>query len=362
MKRVLRIVVFLLLSLSLMACEENVPQNSPNETPEQENDQQNGSENQQQDDEKNEPENQQHEDKENDGEANKDDTESVQTTPPTDGSIESGKGGFLWRVENGNTTVYLQGTVHIGTEDFYPFHDSIEQAYESADVIVPEIDVTDVDLLSSLGSTFTQGMYLDGTTIEDHVPKEVYEKLEKAFDKYGMPMEVIGLFKPWMLDATITQLIAEELDYMHGVDMYFLERATEDDKEILELESVSDQYDVLAGQSDEFQIEQLESTLDSIDFFEETMQEVFSVYLEGNEHALLELLFPEEAEMDEEYRAYMKALNDDRNVTMAEKITEFLNEDSGKTYFIIVGTAHLIKDPHIRTFLEEEGFEVERVY
>src|SRR5699024_12290895 len=71
------------------------------------------------------------------------------------------------------------GTIHIGTEDFYPFHDSIEGAYESADVVVPEVDISEVDLLSSLGSTFMHGMYLDGSTIEDHISPDVYERSEE---------------------------------------------------------------------------------------------------------------------------------------------------------------------------------------
>lgn len=277
--------------------------------------------------------------------------------------IESGKGGFLWRVEDGDTTVYLQGTVHLGTEDFYPFHDLIEEAYESADIVVPEVDVTDVDLFSSLGATAMHGVYFDGTTIKDHISEEIYEKLEEVLETYGMPVDIVGFFKPWMLSMTLNQLVAQELGFMHGVDMYFLERAKEDGKEIIELESVDDQYDVLAGRSPEFQEQQLEETLDSMDDFENVMMEVFALYLDGNSDALLQLLFPpDDAEVDEEYEEYMKDLNDRRNVTMAEKIKEFLEEDSDKTYFVFVGAAHLIKEPHIISILEEEGYTIDHVY
>src|SRR5690625_284730 len=237
-------------------------------------------------------------DQNNDNTPDNDTDQDSEDVIKTDATIESGKGGYLWRVENDDTTVYLQGTIHIGTEDFYPFHDSIEEAYENSDVVVPEVDISEVDLLSSLGSTFMHGMYLDGTTIEDHISPDVYEKLDDTLDKYGLSVDLVGFFKPWMLDATLTQLIAEELDYMHGVDMYFLERANEDGKEIIELESVSDQYDVLAGQSAEFQEQQLEETLNSMANFEETMSEVFAVYLDGDEDILLQMLFPEDAEMD----------------------------------------------------------------
>src|SRR5699024_6242573 len=175
--------------------------------------------------------------------------------------------------------------------------------------------------------------------------------------------DIVGFFKPWMLSMTLNQLVAQELGFMHGVDMYFLERAKEDGKEIIELESVDDQYDVLAGRSPEFQEQQLEETLDSMDDFENVMMEVFALYLDGNSDALLQLLFPpDDAEVDEEYEEYMKDLNDRRNVTMAEKIKEFLEEDSDKIYFVFVGAAHLIKEPHIISILEEEGYTVDHVY
>lgn len=331
MKQLVRVIVLLLLSITLMACADK---DSIDEA-----EQANEETEKRKTEENDEPEDKQ-----------------------PDGVIESGKGGFLWRVENGETTVYLQGTVHLGTEDFYPLHDEIEQAYEEADVVVPEVDITEVDLSSSMDSTMMHGMYMDGSSIEDHVSEEVYAKLEETFSEYNIPMEIVGSFKPWMLESLVMQMIAEELDYMYGVDMYFLERARQDDKEIVELETVSEQFDVLSGQSDRFQEQQLEATLDSVDEFEEMMSELFAVYLDGDEDVLLELLFPEDEEIDEEYEEYMVALNDDRNVTMAEKIKGFLEEDSGKTYFVIVGTAHLVKDPHIRTLLEEEGYDMERVY
>src|SRR5699024_10527542 len=197
----------------------------------------------------NEPSNSNHiESKDNHSSPNIDDK-----SPSVSLSIESGKGGFLWRVDNNDTTVYLQGTIHIGTEDFYPLNDLIEDAYESSDIVVPEVDITEVDILSSIGATFTHGVYYDGTTIKDHISSEVYEKLENVLNQYELPLDLVGYFKPWLLDATITQLVAQELNFFHGIDMYFLEKAKEDGKEIIELESVEDQYDVLAGQSPKFQ-------------------------------------------------------------------------------------------------------------
>ena len=360
MNRFLQIIFITFLTFGLMAC-------SPSEGDVENNTVDNSSDIEEQDDNTNESiENEDQDDdigeRDNDRDNKNNEREQGQKASDQTTSIENGKGGYLWRVENDDTTVYLQGTIHIGTKDFYPLNHLIEEAYESADVVVPEIDITEVDIMSSLGATFVHGIYSDGTTVKDHISPEVYEKLTFVLEKYDLPIDLVGFFKPWMLEAVVTQMVALELDFFHGIDMYFLERAKEDGKEIIELESVNNQYSILAGTSHEFQERQLKATLDSLEDFESSMLEVFALFLEGDPDQLHDSLFPDESEMDIEYQAYMKALNDDRNIKMAEKIIEFLEDGSGKTYFVIVGAAHLIKDPHIRMFLEDAGYAVEHIY
>lgn len=285
-----------------------------------------------------------------------------ETRDNVDGKIESGKGGFMWKVDNGDTTAYLLGTIHLATKDIYPFNDLIEDAYESADVVVPEIDMNEVNILSELGSTLKNGVYIDGSTAEDNLSPEVYAKLEETLDEHGLPMNIMKFFKPWMLNMTVTQLLVMEHDLIHGIDMYFLNRADEDGKEVIALETSEEQYDILASPSPEFQEKELERTLDTLDEFEDTMKDSLSLYLDGQVEELMDYLFPSDEEIDEEYAEYLKKLLDDRNVKMADKIEDLLEDGSGRTYFVIVGAAHYVKDPHILTMLDEKGYEIEHVY
>ncbi|WP_084787836.1 TraB/GumN family protein [Anaerobacillus alkalidiazotrophicus] len=272
-------------------------------------------------------------------------------------------GGFLWKVEDGETTVYLQGTVHAGTEDFYPFHETIEQAYEEADVVVPEIDITDLDLMAVQTLIVELGLFQDGSKLEDHLPQEVYSKISDTLDDLGLPLEMFESYQPWLLAITIQQLILEKLDYIHGVDEYFLIRANDDGKEIIELESMESQFQIFADMSLDLQIEFLEDSLSNIEEYEEEMIELFTYYKNGDIDGLLELLIEVEGlNESEEAQKFTEALNDKRNYEMAEKIIEFLQEDSDKTYFVIVGSLHLIMEPHIVSILEAEGYEVEHIH
>lgn len=141
-----------------------------------------------------------------------------------------------------------------------------------------------------------------------------------------------------------------------------LDRAAQDDKEIIALETVEEQLSIFADTSDDYQIQMLEESLVDIDDYEEDMLELFNLYKEGDVDELLTALTEEEAEPTAEEQAFMEALNDERNYGMADTITEFLEEDNGDTYFVIVGSLHLIMEPHVVSILEEEGYEVEHVY
>ncbi|PIB52543.1 TraB/GumN family protein, partial [Pseudomonas sp. 2995-1] len=53
--------------------------------------------------------------------------------------------GVFYKVEEGSTTVYLLGSIHVGMEELYPLHESIETAFLESDHLAVEIDITDID-------------------------------------------------------------------------------------------------------------------------------------------------------------------------------------------------------------------------
>lgn len=273
-----------------------------------------------------------------------------------------GPGGFLWKVENNGTTVYLQGTIHVGTRDFYPLHESIEMAYYESDVVVPEIDLNNLNLFEMQRLYAELGEYQDGSTIQDHIDEELYEKLEETLAEFGIPLGMVETYKPWFLTSLIQSLMLEQLGYLYGVDEYFLNKAQLDDKEVIALETAELQFGVLAGVSDSYQAEMLEESLISIEEYDEQLVEMMELYKEGDEHNLLDYLMVESEEEHPEAQAYMEALNDERNYGMAEKIVEFLESGDERTYFVIVGTLHYILEPHIVSILEAEGYQVDRIH
>ncbi|WP_245780720.1 TraB/GumN family protein [Gracilibacillus orientalis] len=276
-----------------------------------------------------------------------------------------GPGGFLWKVEDENTEVYLQGTIHAGVEDFYPLHEEIEKAYLKADVVVPEVDITNVDQSEMQQINMELGTYQDGSTVKDHISEDVFSELEDTLSQFGIPLEAVEMYKPWLLANTVQQLMTQQLGYTSGVDQYFLNKASEDGKEVIDLETAEEQLEIFADTSEEYQESMLESSLMNVLAFEQQMQELFETYEQGDEDKLLEVLSEEEigsSEKKEENEAFLQAINGDRNHNMADQIIRFLEEDEADTYFVMVGSLHLLEDPHIRSILEEEGYQAERIH
>ena len=279
-----------------------------------------------------------------------------------------GPGGFLWKTQKGNTTVYMLGTIHAGPKDFYPMHEKIENAYNEADIVVPEIDITSSSIQGEITKLYMElGAYQDGSSIEDHISDDLYAELKKIFEEYNLPSEM-EMYRPWLLSNIIDSLTLQEAGYMYGVDDYFLTKAQEDDKEIKQLETAQEQLSLFADTSDAYQNELLKSSLHNLDTYEEDMLELFSFYSKGDKEALLNYLEPEyDIDSDdtlllEEDQAFMEKLNDDRNIGMAEQIENYLEEDDDHTYFVIVGTAHLIMEPSVLSILGENGYDIEKIH
>ncbi|MCM3760421.1 TraB/GumN family protein [Alkalihalobacillus oceani] len=273
----------------------------------------------------------------------------------------AGPGGFLWEVENGDTKMYLQGTIHIGEEDFFPLNGYSEEAYEAADVVLPEVDLNNLDEEAVQAATMELAIYDDGTTIQDHIPAELYAELSAAVGEFGMEMMMLEMYKPWFFELLLTELYTGQAGYSfdYAVDTYFLDRAEEDQKEVVALETYEDQLTMLAGFSEEHQIRSLEYMLSGRDQLEEETHQIVEVWKEGDLEGLVEVNETEDVEFLEQF---MYEINEVRNIKMAEQLVELLENGADQTYFVIVGAMHFVEEPSIVSLLEDSGFEVNHIY
>ncbi len=276
---------------------------------------------------------------------------------------ETPQKSFIWEVTSDDTTVYILGSIHVADADLYPLEEVIEDSYKASSNLVVEININDSENLQETQRLLMEkGMYPSGENLEDHITAELYEKLKKRLKELnssGLFLYSLKMFEPWVVALSISDLEYIELGYdaEHGIDIYFLNKADEDGKNILELETVEFQLDIFDGLPEELQIMMLEDTIDNPTTREE-LEELFDAWCVGDTVTMEQILF-EENEEDEEYDLLQERLIDERNFQMLTKIEDYLEDD--EIYFVVVGAGHLIGDNGIIKLLIQKGYKVNQL-
>jgi len=272
-------------------------------------------------------------------------------------AAETGGRGFLWEVEHNGNKVYLLGSMHLADESFYPLHPAMEAAFDEADYLGVEVDVSKgadpevQELILGLGS------YQDGTKVQDHVSKETYDKLTALLTELELPADSFDTFKPWVIEMTIQSLqaMASGLEGQVGIDMHFTIKAMERSIPVIELESYESQLRMFDDFSPELQEEMLSATIDNFHVIDDGLDAMATVWKTGDDAALIEL-----TESFSESEEYNQAMLVDRNKGMTEKVVGYLNGTKQETYLIVVGAAHMLGESGIVTSLQEQGYTVTR--
>ena len=277
---------------------------------------------------------------------------------------------LIWEVTS--TTggkLYLVGSIHVGKEEMYPLKSVLTDAFNESDAIAVEADILSYQKDFALQQSLLEYMmYLDGTTIQEHIPSELFEKLDKSLDDVKIPgisKKSLYSFKPTTLYSLIGQNMYEQagLKAELGVDMHFLELATEKNMPIIEIESMESQLKAMDDLSTETQLLLLESTIASqYTNYGKQLNDMLDLWIKGNELEFEEYLSKQDnqilmsSKQKELYEEYNYTLMTKRNGDMLIKAEELLKNK--KTYFYIVGSAHMFGETGLVNQLKNKGYTV----
>lgn len=268
---------------------------------------------------------------------------------------------FLWKVASTGSPgdVWLLGSIHAGNSGMYPLDERLERAYNEADVLGVEADITMTLVQPGIAELMAQQMYTDGTTLEDHVSPELYGKTKRLMESLGTDEVTLDRMKPFTIASQIesAELKAAGYGASYGIDTHFLVKAHEEDKEVVELESVAFQLEMTAGFSEAVQELVLEQAVKGVADSRENLEELFRIWLVGDVASMEKLLNEEPIdEADAEAaREYERIMLDERNISMANKVAGYLQDD--RDYLVIVGSAHLVGDGGVVQLLKDMGYE-----
>ena len=283
---------------------------------------------------------------------------AIAAAPALDARQDAPRRGLLYEIRTGGNTVYLFGTLHVGKPEFYPLNRHVNRALADSQRLYLEVNLTDTTTVNA--ETMAMAMYGDGITLDQKLPAALMEKVSARLARHQFPQQLALKMKPWMLAHTILLLEAKRRGYDPELasEFHLLGYAGAEHKEILGLESLSDQFAVFDRMSQAQQQAFLEQTLSELDDarFETRLKALFDAWANADARALEdELQF--ETKQDSVFASILlPRLIDERNRAMADRIADIAR--SGPKSFIAVGALHLVGKEGIVELLRRRGFAV----
>lgn len=293
---------------------------------------------------------------------------------------KEGSAGILYKVQNKETTVYLLGSIHVGSQEMYPFGETIRQAMETSDVFVFECDTTSGDALQVTIQTM---YYQDATRIQDVISEPLYQKLTEVCKKQNKSIRIFEKMRPWAamtqfaMDVTAAEMGVQNASesVQLGVEVAVQRFMEENQKATQYLETIEAQLNTFDRMSMPLQEYLLDDTLNAILYpeaiagMDKTIRRWPMWWHDGDISAFAESYqanyISDENGLHDEQTAellaeYHRILVTERNQTMADTVDGYLQGDEKQTYFVTVGLLHLVlPEDSILTHLQERGYSVE---
>lgn len=261
---------------------------------------------------------------------------------------------FLWRVQSDTTTLDLLGSIHLMKPEDYPLSPAIESAFERARVVVFEVDPSRMTE-AALG-LLAEGTLPEGQTLRDVISTETYQKVSQHLEEMGMGVAGFEKMRPWLVAVTLTSFELMRAGYTQtsGVDMHYFERARDDGKEILGLETVEFQVGLFAELAEAEDEEFLRYTMQELDTVIPLVDELLINWRAGKVAEVEKLL----TEAYQEYPELFAKLVSDRNLNWLPQLEKLLAGE--RAAMAVVGSLHLVGEDGLVELLRRRGYSVEQ--
>jgi uncharacterized protein YbaP (TraB family) len=264
---------------------------------------------------------------------------------------------FIWKVSRPTGAIYLVGSVHLLTKDFYPLSPALDTAFKDSDLLVEEADLGEMEAPASQFKLLARGLLPGDQSLESVVSPATYALVTKRVSDLGMPIEPLSRFKPWMLALTLVQLEWQKagFDASLGLDRHFYDRAKVDGKLVQGLETVDYQVSLFDEMTRDEQDRMLAESLKDLDREQANVLALTNAWKAGNAPTVERLVLDEVKDDPVTY----KRLLVNRNRNWLPSLDALLNR-SGHA-FVVVGAAHLIGPDGLLTMFKAKGYKVEQL-
>jgi uncharacterized protein YbaP (TraB family) len=264
---------------------------------------------------------------------------------------------FIWKASRGPSVVYLVGSVHLLSKDYYPLSPALDKAFKDTDLLVEELHLGQMAQVESQMTILMRGMLPSGQSLDKVVSPATFALVSERVKSLGLPIEPLSRFKPWALALTLLGLEwqAAGFDAELGLDKHFYDQAVTAGKEVQGLETIEFQISQFDEMSMEEQDRMLASTLRELETEKAAVTTLANAWKAGDAATVEKIVLQE---LRKEPGMYQRLLVD-RNKNWMPKI-EALFSRKGRS-FVVVGAAHLVGPDGLLALLKAKGYAIEQL-
>jgi uncharacterized protein YbaP (TraB family) len=265
----------------------------------------------------------------------------------------------LWHVKSGQRTekgeVYMLGSVHILPPDVQWRSPAIAAAIRRADVFVFEVSQDEASMAELQELVKSHGFLPPDQRLSALLRPAAKDDFNAALAASGVTLEQVDHDRPWLagLQMMFAQIAKAKFSADNGVDASLMAEARTAGKTMRYLETIAQQFAVLAPDDTTLELEEFESSLKDLRDVTGEIQPLVNAWSAGDQKALDALL---NGDLDA-FPAARKALLDDRNTRWVPQIRAMLKERH--VFLITVGAGHLAGTGGVPALLRKAGYKVD---
>jgi uncharacterized protein YbaP (TraB family) len=272
-------------------------------------------------------------------------------------------GARFWKLEKpGQAPDWLLGTIHLTDPRVTNLPEQARAAYDGASTLVLESDEI-LDQKKASAALMAKPdllMYSGAKTIKTYLNASDAKILEDGLKKRGIPLSAVVKMRPYIITSMVALSTCEMSRKASGapfLDMKLAQDAKAAGKQVLGVETLSEQLAAMASLPNDFHIRSLISTVRYPDYTADLMETTINLYLKGEMGMVMPAsvyFAPEKDPADARGMAeFEEKLITIRNHHMADRGASILARGN---VFMAVGALHLIGDQGLVELFRKQGY------
>lgn len=272
----------------------------------------------------------------------------------------------LWRIEDGAAAPsHLFGTVHLTDDRVNALSANVRAALAGAKRVALEIaDLSPQGMAAAVAGLRELVMFSKGRRLDDLLGGEELEIARSALQSTGIPRQMTGSFRPWLVTLSLAVTPCERNRAASGLaplDMRLADTAKRRGIPVVGLETLEDQLRAMASVPEADQLQVLRVSLKYHDRSADLMETMIQRYLERD----IGSMWPFQIELarqaglaPETFTTFEHQMIGVRNARMRDAAVPLLREGGA---FIGVGALHLPGRLGLVEMLREAGYTLTAV-